>query len=179
MTDRGAHVLDLGHLAMDMDHSGPTEIHGEGWRPETGLFNTFMKFNFEYMYPNGVRLHGKSDGPRGIKFEGDEGWIFIHIHGGNLDAEPKSLLREKFSPDEVQLGRSPGHHRDFLDAVRSRGVPMAPAHAGHRTASLCHLTNIALLTGRPVRWDPEKEEILDDPEASRLLARPMRAPWRL
>ena len=179
MTDRGAHVLDLGQLAMDMDHSGPTEIRASGWRPETGLFNTFMKFEFEYQYPNGVTLVGRSESPRGIRFEGDEGWVFVHIHGGNLEAEPQSLLREQFSPEEVHLGRSPGHHRDFLNSMKSRTEPMAPVEAGHRTASLCHLTNIALLIGRPLKWDPVKEEILDDPEAQRMLSRPMRPPWHL
>ena len=53
----------------------------------------------------------------------------------------------------------------------------ADAETGHRTGSVCHLLNIAMLTGRKLKWDPAKEEILNDAGASQLLAKAMRAPW--
>ena len=114
-----------------------------------------------------------------MRFEGSDGWIFVHIHGGKLEAEPTSLLTEKPENLPVQLGRTPSHPRNFLDAVKSRNQPFAPAEVGHRTATLCHLNNIAMRLGRKLRWDPIKEQILDDEEASRLLAPVMRPPWSL
>jgi hypothetical protein len=75
---------------------------------------------------------------------------------------------------EEQLDR---HVRDFLDCVKSRRRPHADVEDGHRTATACHLANISLRTGRKIRWDPEREEILGDREASAMLERPYRKPW--
>ena len=111
-----------------------------------------------------------------MRFEGDAGWIFIHVHGGNLEAEPQSLLREVLGPDELHLGRSLGHHYDFIECVKSRGEPKAPVEVGHHTATMCHMANIAMLLGKKLRWDPEKEQF-DDAAANRMLQPSMRAPW--
>lgn len=178
MTDRGAHIMDIAQLGNGSDDTGPVEIEGTGWRPDDGLFDTFMGFDFTFRYANGVQLVGSSTGPRGIRFEGSDGWIFVHIHGGRLEAEPTSLLKEELGPDDVHLGRSPGHHQDFLNAVRTRGTPMASIEAGHRTATLCHLANIALLTGKRLEWDPVPERVTNCEQANRLLSRPAREPWR-
>jgi len=179
MTDRGAHIIDLAQLGNGTDDNGPVEIFGEGRAPDDGLFDTFLEYQFECRYANGVRLIGESKEPRGLKFEGTDGWVFIHIHGGHLEAQPPSLLQESIGPNEIQLGRSPGHHQDFLNAVKTRQQPMAPAEVGHRTATICHLVNIAMLTERKLKWDPQCEQIINDAEANRLLSRPMRSPWHL
>ena len=83
-------------------------------------------------------------------------------------------------PAEIRVARSPGHHRNFLDTVKSRQDPMAPVEVGHHTATICHLINISLqLDGRKLKWDPKKEQIIDDPQANSMIKRPMRTPWRL
>jgi predicted dehydrogenase len=69
------------------------------------------------------------------------------------------------------------HVRNFLDCVKSRHVPLSDLESAHRVATACHLANIALRLGRSVRWDADREEIVGDAEASRLLVRPYRAPW--
>ncbi len=74
---------------------------------------------------------------------------------------------------------SPDHVRNFIDCVKSRQDPIEPVEAGHRTASLCHLGNIAMKLHRKIRWDPEQEQIIDDDEAGKMLSRPMRSPWTL
>jgi len=48
-----------------------------------------------------------------------------------------------------------------------------------RTDTICHLTDICTRLGRKLRWDPVREDFINDPEASRLLSRPMRSPWHL
>lgn len=179
MTDRGAHVLDIAQLGNGSENIGPVEVEGTGWRPPEGLFDTFMKYDFRMRYANDVELIGSSKGPRGIRFEGSDGWVFVHIHGGRLEASNPSLLKEKIGPDEVHLGRSPGHHQDFLNAVRTRGTTMAPAEIGHRSVTLCHLVNIALLTGKKLTWDPAAERVTNCDQASRMLGRPPREPWRI
>ncbi|MFH1370916.1 MAG: Gfo/Idh/MocA family oxidoreductase [Planctomycetota bacterium] len=180
MTDRGAHIIDLAQFINDSDKTGPVEISGTGAiAPGGGVFDAFMEYDFECKYANGVRLVGKSKGPRGLKIEGSDGWIFINIHGGRLEAGPEALLNEQTGPGEIQMGRSRSHHQNFIDSVRSRQQPFASAETGHRTATICHLLNIAMLTGRKLKWDPAKEVITGDEQANRMLSRPMRSPWHL
>ncbi|MBU6400656.1 MAG: Gfo/Idh/MocA family oxidoreductase [Verrucomicrobia bacterium] len=69
------------------------------------------------------------------------------------------------------------HVRNFLDCVKSRREPNSDLESAHRVATVCHLANLSLRTGRKLRWDAEREEIPGDPEASVMLARPYRAPW--
>jgi predicted dehydrogenase len=69
------------------------------------------------------------------------------------------------------------HARNFLDCVKSRNRPIADVEDGHQVATACHLANISLRTGRKIRWDPNKEEILGDREAAAMLERPYRKPW--
>lgn len=179
MTDRGAHVIDLAQLGAGTDDTGPVEITARGVVTPNSLYDVFWDYEFENVFANGLRMIGSSDGPRGLKFEGSDGWIFIHVHGAELEAEPASLLEETLGEGELSLGRSPGHHRNFLDAVKSRQEPVAPAEAGHRTATICHLNNIAMKLGRPLKWDPEAEQFIDDAEANGLLVPCMRMPWSL
>jgi predicted dehydrogenase len=74
-------------------------------------------------------------------------------------------------------GQFKEHVRNFLDCVKSRQEPVSNLESGHRVATVCHLANLSLRLGRRLRWDAEKETIVGDPEAARLLARPYRAPW--
>ena len=179
LTDRGAHVGDIALWGAQPFLKGPVEIEGKGEFPQDGLWDTPVAFDITHTYSNGVRLLCVSKGPRGVKFEGSDGWIFVHIHGGALEAEPKSILRETIGPGEVHLKRSPGHHNDFLSCVRNRTDPVAPAEGGHATASFCHLGLIAMQTGQKLKWDPERERFLNSDEANRMILRPMRSPWRL
>lgn len=179
MTDRGAHIIDLAQMCMGYDNTGPVEISGNGGRINNSLFDTFLEYEFECRYADGVRMIGSSEGQRGVKFEGTDGWIFIHVHGGRLEAEPRSLLQEKIGHDRIRMGRSRGHHRNFLESIKTRSNPVAPAEIGHRTATICHLANIAFVTGRKLRWDPVTETITNDQVADKMLSRPMRSPWRM
>jgi predicted dehydrogenase len=179
-SDRGAHVHDLAHWGMGMDGSGPLEIEGTGVRPSEGLFNTFREFRVELRYAGGVTAIIESKEPRGVKFIGDKGWINIAIHGSFLSASDESILRTPLYPGEIHLHASPGSHQnDFIQAVRTRGETVCPPEVGHRTNSACALSEIAMLLGRKLKWDPVAERFVGDDEASRLLVRPMRAPWRM
>jgi len=73
--------------------------------------------------------------------------------------------------------RPGGEHRNFLDCAKSRCDPYQPAEVGHRVASIAHVGNIAMWTGRRLRWDPEQEVFPGDTEANRHLDRPMWSPW--
>jgi hypothetical protein len=61
--------------------------------------------------------------------------------------------------------------------VKSRQQPIADLESGHCVATACHLANISLRLGRKIRWDSDKEEIVGDAEAAKMLVRPYRPPW--
>jgi predicted dehydrogenase len=69
------------------------------------------------------------------------------------------------------------HVRNFLDCIKTRRTPIAPLEDGHRVATACHLANLSLRLGRKLRWDPQREQVIGDPEANAMLTRPYRAPW--
>ena len=127
-----------------------------------------MDYVFINIYDDGLKMIGSTQEPRGLKFEGDEGWIFVHVHDPKVEASDPRILESVVGKHEIHLGRSPGHHRNFLDCVKLRQEPMAPAEVGHRTATICHLNNIAMKLGRTVRWDPVNEVIVGDDEANAL-----------
>ena len=74
-----------------------------------------------------------------------------------------------------------GHLENWIDAIRSgrRSDLTAEIQQGHLSSGLCYLGNIAMLLGRKLRWDPERERFVGDPAANRMLSRPMREPWSL
>lgn len=182
MSDRGAHILDLVQLILDKDHTGPVEVYGNGRREIGGEFDSFMEYDFTIRYADGITVHGTSRGDdesRGLKIFGENGWINVHIHGGHLTASDPKLLEIKLKPSDQTVGRSPGHHQNFYDAIRTRSDTIANAEIGHRTVSVCHITTIAMLLGRSLQWDPQTERFIGDEEANRRLSYTYRAPWSL
>lgn len=179
VTNFGAHSNDVAQWAMGTDRSGPVEVEdlGAEWPPKGSLFTTATKVHFRAKYANGVELECRTQTPGfGARFEGTEGWIDVSY---KLTYSDKALKDVKFGPNEVHLYESENHYRNFFDCVKSRKEPAAPVEIGHRSASLCHLGNIAMLLKRKVQWDPEREQFVNDPEATKMLTRPMRAPWTL
>ena len=179
MTDRGAHIIDLGQYINQTDDTGPIEIIAKGSRVGNGLYDAFIEYEFECRYENGVKLIGTSTGQRGLKLVGTDGWIFIHIHGGRLEASPERILKDKIGPNEIHTEYSSGHHRNFLDAVITRRKPVAHEGIGHRTATICHLLNIAMQRDQKLIWDPVTEQITNDPIANNMVSKQMRMPWSL
>ena len=77
----------------------------------------------------------------------------------------------------ANLRTSVEHTQNFLDCVRSRKTPNSDITTSHYVSTTCHLANISLRTGHKIKWDAERQEILDDPIATKMLHRPYRAPW--
>ena len=74
-------------------------------------------------------------------------------------------------------GQYVDHARNFIDCIKSRKQPNSDLESGHQVATVCHLANISLKVGRKIRWNANKEEIIGDSEASKMLARAYRKPW--
>jgi predicted dehydrogenase len=179
VTDWGGHHPDCAQWGMGTEYTGPVEIrNAKGVFPPDELWNTAAEFYFEAIYANGVKMIISNKERMGVKWEGTEGWV--SADRGKHDASPKSILNSKIGPNEIHLYESSNHYRNFIDCVISRKETAAPVETAHRSITICHLGNIAMRLGRDkLKWDPLKEQILDDAEAAKMLARPYRQPWTL
>ena len=177
LTDWGAHHIDIAQWALGTMESGPVRIEGSGEFPRDGLWNAAIHYDLQCTYDNGIRLVVTSRQENGVRFEGDDGWLFINR--SRIEAEPADILASTIRPDEDRLERSVDHRQNFLDCVRSRRQPVAPIEHAHRSITIAHLGNIAMQCGRAIRWNPDTERIAGDPAATRMLDRAMREPWRL
>ncbi len=178
VTDWGGHHPDIAQWGMGMEHTGPVEIrNAKGVFPPDELWNTATEFHFEAVYANGAVMVVSDKFPNGVRFEGTEGWVFVRR--GGIEAEPKVLLTETFGEKDVRLEASENHFRNFIDCVRSRKECVAPCEQAHRSITVAHLGNIAMLLRQDLRWDPAREQVLGNPAAQWMLNRPSRAPWRL
>jgi predicted dehydrogenase len=178
-TNFGAHHLDIVQWALGMDESGPSAVEGTANFHAQGWYEVPQTSTLTYTYPNDVRvIVGQGDGTRGgVRFEGTNGALFVDR--GRIIGEPAELLRATFGERDVRLPVSRNHHQNWLESIRANRRPICDVEVGHRSATVCHLGNIALRTGRRLRWDPAAEAVLGDDEQQRMLARPYREPWRL
>ena len=134
-------------------------------------------------------MHVWSEVP-GIKFEGSDGWLMFRGWRGVPSASDPAIL-EATVPEEKRLHRPKtivardksdrlggGEHLDFTDCIKNNKQTYAPAEIGHRTISISHMGNIAMLLGKRLKWDPATEQF-DDAEANKMLTREQREPWTI
>ena len=172
------HEMDIVQWALDMDHSGPVEAIP----PATGQFPTLT-----YRYADGTLVHvdaakyrlpGGKKRLRGIFSDllvGDAGWI--EVGRRYLECFPPGIAPQPSASGDVPVAHTFDHHDNWLECIRTRGRPVCDVGIGARSTNACHLGNLAMWTGRTIRWDPVKQVVVDDPEANRLLARAAREPW--
>jgi predicted dehydrogenase len=207
MTNLGAHDLDVVQWAMQVkgptavsSSGGRFALEDNGETPDTqdALFEYpgFTALLSMREAAVGHRGEGKLDffgtkGSLGIDRLGFEVYPdmkidpsnsipqFIgHPAGGptrsNVQPEPwiQPYKMEGSSREQFDL-----HARNFLDCVKSRERPIADVEQGHQVTTACHLANISLRTGKKIRWNPETNEIIGDPQTSQWLERPYRKPW--
>ena len=180
MLDWVGHHIDIAHWGMGMDADAPVAVEGFGTYPSEGPWDTATQYRVTTEYANGVRMiisGGHPDIKMGAKWIGEYGWVWVRR--GDIDAEPKSLLKEKFGSTDIRLYKSTHHHRNFIDCVKSRKETITPCEIAHHSQIPGHLGQIAMILGRKIRFNPETEEIVGDAAASRLLSTPYRSPWHL
>jgi len=177
VTDWGAHHCDIAQWGSGTSLTGPTEVEGKGEFPADGLWNTATSYRFECTYPGGVRMIVSNGFPNGVKFVGTDGWVFVDR--GRIDAQPSAILKSVIRPSEIHLYESHDHKGNFLDCIRTRAETIAPIENAHRSITIAHIGNIAMLLGRKLKWDPKAERFVNDAEANRMLSRAMRSPWHL
>jgi predicted dehydrogenase len=180
LTDWAGHHIDIANWGAGLEHTGPVEISGTGVYPVEGIFNVPVEYDILCKYANGIemRVANASRLPLGMgtTWHGDLGWVHVD-RGDIISASDPKILNEVIGEKEIHLYKSENHWQNFIDSVRSGKPAIAPVEVSYRAISVALLGEIAITTGQTIKWDPEKEEITGNPNATRLLSRPYRQPW--
>ncbi|NLY02548.1 MAG: Gfo/Idh/MocA family oxidoreductase [Rhodopirellula sp.] len=186
VTDWGAHDIDIAQWAIN---EYPVKITATGKLPniENG-YNVSTDFHALVRYPSGVELEVGEVGRSGVLFEGETGRLFVNR--GTLDGVPVDNLKENPFPREQfqlyafdnrqrpervgKLDAIVNHMGNFFDCIETRKTPISDCESQHRSATTCHLINLAIRLGRPLEWDAEKEQFIGDADANTWLSRQQR-----
>lgn len=181
-TNFGAHHLDIAQWGLGMDESGPVAVEGTAKFNADGWYETPDTTEIRYTYANGVvmtcrqKLNTKN-ADQGTEFIGEKGSLFVYR--GGIFTTPKDLLKGIEMPKITSSQANFAHVNNFYDCIRSRKSPNADVSIGHRSATVCHLGNIAVRTGRKIRWDPATETIVGDADAAKWVMKEYRKPYKL
>lgn len=160
-------------------------LNGEAKLPSS--FNTATEFNIDLKFGDGSLMsvnnhYRRDDGTEfgnGILFEGEDGRIFVNR--GKLTGKPVDELTEADEKDiaervsKLYKGKTPGNHmKNFFECLEDRTDPVSDVYTHHRTMTSCHMCNIALMLGRELKWDPQKQEFIGDDQANALKSRASR-----
>jgi predicted dehydrogenase len=185
----GAHPLDLLVWAFDAHLAGNWEIEGTGVIPTQGANDAVLDWDLRIRFASGVTMSywatglAKDEHPRLAPLNnyaqliGTEGWVAVYY--ASMDCEPQSLRDAPLGPNAARLPVSQGQERNFIKCVRSRETPVSNVDDAVHSDLISHLGEIAVRAGRKITWDPVREEILGDEEASRMLTRAVRSPWQV
>ena len=194
-TNFGAHHLDTAQWGLGMDDSGPVSVEGTAVYHPEGWYETPDRTVIKYKYANGVIMNcrqtpGTESKKQGTEFVCEKGSIFVW-RGGVVASAPEVLKSVDVPGPLIHDGRivtlpaaekryaNFAHIHNFIDCVKSRETPAADISIGHRSATVCHLGNIAVRTGKKINWNPRTETIEGDPEAAKWLTKEYRKPYSL
>lgn len=170
LCDWGAHMFDIAQWGLGMDDTGPI-----AYIPPS---DPNAKRGMKYIYKNGIEMYHEDFG-RGwaVQFNGTEGKI--EVSRAFLESDIEGLVDREIGETEQRVYFSDNHYRDWIDSIKSRKQPICPAEVGHRTSSICNISNIAYQLGRPLKWNPKKEKFKGDKEANQMRGKEYRAGYEL
>ena len=194
MTNWGGHAIDMMQYALGRDDTGPVSIQATkpssietiylDWADKTPKPNGTQERRFwpvTMRYADGIEVIflGPNDP---IRFHGERG--IMKVSRNSFKVDPPNLITDGPGPEVAEKWAGNGHvarpHlQNWLDCIRSRKTPNAPIEVGHRTATVCHLANIARELNRPLRWNPSTEQFVKDDQANKLVDRPRRQGFEL
>ena len=194
ITGWGSHHLDIVHWAMGWEKIGPKFIEGKGKFHTGGLWDVHGEYDITLTYPDGTPVHVWDKFPNGVRFIGENGWIFVSrgsakvsasdpVAAGKplkaLDASAPALIAGKPSlvlyPNAMTSHKD--HHQNFINSIKSNVPSIVPAETAHRSCSACLISWIGMKLGRRLEWDWQKERFVNDAEADAMLERTERAPY--
>lgn len=195
MTDWGAHHVDIAMWALGMDNSGPISVEGTAKHPvpfENGMptvsnrYNTATEFMVTARFAGDVELIIRHDTDNGVLIEGTDGRIFVSrgaLKGAPAEdlaknPLPEDLLKQLYKGKEPKGGGN-AHMENFFQCVKDRGLPVSDVYSHHRAMTTCHLANIAIRLGQKIEWNPETEQIVNNPSAAHWIGREQRKGYEI
>ncbi len=192
ITGWGQHHYDSAAWGMDTELTGPISVEALAEFPKSGLWNVHGDFFVKQQYENGITVYTSGGYPNGIKYIGDDGWIFVsrgdyqasatdpvdkEKSSKALNASDPKILESKIGENETHLYKIDDQHGNWLECIKTRKAPISPIQKGHKACVVCLISDIAMQYPRKFEWDPDKEMFLDDDEANALLHREQRKPY--
>ena len=175
IADMGPHFVETALWARNTETCDPVEFEGKGEFAADGFVTVPGRGKVQVRYADCFVLFMDNES-KGVRFDGDEGWMFIDDFG-NVKASSKSILKQ--SVQGISYEYMAGHIRNFLDGIKSRRLTVSNPEVAQRTHTVVHCANLCLRLGRKLRWDPVAGRFINDQDANNLLSRTMRAPWRV
>lgn len=181
ITNWGAHHVDIAQWAMGQELGGPLTIDAHAKFMRNDVWTVHTTYHVEMLYPKGVRMILDNHFENGIRFEGDEGWVFCARSEDSgegvlpLRASDQKIL----SPIEGEAGRwmpSRSHYGNWLESIVANRQPIAPIQQSARSLEACAAAWIGMKLKRKLTWDVATEMFVHDDAANALRSRQARKP---
>ena len=192
ITNWGAHHVDIAQWAMGQELGGPFSVEAQAKFVQNDLVTVHTSYHVEMEYPGDVRMILDNHYPNGIRFEGDEGWVFCRRSGdssGDADVDEGSGREARLplrASDPVILAvlgdaavrwmPSKTHYGNWLECIIANRQPIAPVQQSARSLEACAAAWIGMKLQRKLTWDVAAERFVDDDAANALLGRKARQP---
>ena len=192
ITGWGQHHYDSAAWGMNTELTGPTSVEALAEFPKSGLWNVHGDFFVKHEYDNGMTVYTSGGYTNGIKYIGEDGWIFVsrgsyqasasdpvdkEKSAKALNASDPKILESVIGENEIHLEKIDDQHGNWLDCIKSRKQPISNIEKGHKACVTCLISDIAMQFDRKLDWDPDKEVFINDDEANALLHRAQRKPY--
>ena len=194
MTDWGAHMIDIANWGMGIKApKSAVSVGGKFGFPDDAEETPDTQQalwdcgDYSMIWEHATAIgRGPEQRDHGVEFHGNDGVLVVDRGGWEVYPETDRMKGMKSYRSAGVPRQGAGnedyhflHVKNFLDCMRSRERSRSDVEIGHNSMIACHLGNIAFRLGRQVRWDAEKERMIDDAEAQKYVTRPYRAPWKL
>ncbi len=189
ITNWGAHHLDIAQWALGQELGGPVSVEAQARFPKNDLVTVHTNYHVELVYSGKIQVILDDKFPAGIRFEGDEGWIFCtrgdeaDAAGGEFDRDARRPLRASdsnlLSPlaaGAVRWLPSKSHYGNWLESISTNRQPIAPIQQSARSLEACAAAWIAMKLKRKLTWDAATEMFVGDDAANALRERKARRP---
>jgi predicted dehydrogenase len=192
ITNWGAHHVDIAHWAMGQELGGPLTVEARAEFMEHDAWTVHTTYHVEMLYPQNVQVILDHTFENGLRFEGDEGWVFCSRSEERVTAsdpsapagrsallplrasDPKILL--PLGSDAVRWMPSKAHHGNWLESIAANRQPIAPIQQSVRSLEACAAAWIGMKLKRKLSWDAATERFVGDDAANALRERKARKP---
>jgi len=192
ITGWGQHHYDSAAWGMNTELTGPISVEALSEFPKSGFWNVHGDFLVKHEYENGISVYTSGGYTNGVKYIGDDGWIFVsrgdyqasasdpvdkEKSAKALNASDPAILNSIIGASEIHLEKIDDQHGNWLDCIKTRKAPISPIEKGHKACAICLISDIAMQFDRKLDWNPETEMFVNDDEANAMLSRTQRKPY--